>query len=57
MKCGGCVASIEKTIHAVDASASIKADIQTRSINVTTSSDLQGLLTALDVAGYPARAD
>ncbi|MNJ77280.1 Heavy-metal-associated domain protein [compost metagenome] len=57
MKCGGCVASIEKAIHAVDASATVRADIEARSINVTTSSDRQVLLTALDAAGYPAKAD
>lgn len=57
MECGGCVASIEKAVHAVDASASITADIEARTVRVTTSSDRQALLTALDAAGYPAKAD
>lgn len=57
MKCEGCAASIEKAVRAVDASATVRADIEARSINVTTISDRQVLLTALDAAGYPAKAD
>ncbi|MGH7018651.1 MAG: heavy-metal-associated domain-containing protein [Brevundimonas sp.] len=54
IRCGGCVASVEKAIHSVDASAQIIADIEARRVEVTTDADRQSLLTALDAAGYPA---
>ncbi len=44
IRCGGCVAGVEKAIHAVDASAAVKADIEARRVEVTTA------------AGYPAEA-
>ena len=56
IRCDGCVASVEKAIHSVDASAQITADIEARRVEVTTSADRQALLTALDAAGYPAEA-
>ena len=56
IRCGGCVASVEKAIHSVDASAEITADIESRRVEVATSADRQALLTALDAAGYPAEA-
>lgn len=56
IRCGGCVASVEKAIHGVDASALIKADIAARRVEVTTQADRQALLTALADAGYPAEA-
>jgi copper chaperone len=56
IRCEGCVASVEKAIHSVDAAAAIKADIETRRVEVTTEADRQALLNALDAAGYPAEA-
>jgi copper chaperone len=56
IRCGGCVAGVEKAIHSVDASARITAGIETRRVEVTTDADLQTLLTALAAAGYPAEA-
>ncbi|MNU53940.1 copper exporting ATPase [compost metagenome] len=56
IRCGGCVASVEKAIHSVDASAQIVADIEARRVEVTTQADRQALVTALDAAGYPAEA-
>ena len=56
IRCGGCVASVEKAIHSVDASALVIADIEARRVEVTTDADRQTLLTALDAAGYPAEA-
>ncbi len=56
IRCSGCVASVEKAIHGVDASAEIKADIEARGVEVATSADRQALLTALDAVGYPAEA-
>lgn len=56
IRCGGCVASVEKAIHSVDASAQITADIETRRVEVTTQAVYQALVTALDAAGYPVEA-
>lgn len=56
IRCAGCVASVEKAIHSVDASAQITADIEARHVEVATSADPQALMTALADAGYPAEA-
>ena len=56
IRCGGCVASVEKAIRSVDASAQITTDIEARRVEVTTDASRQTLLTALDAAGYPAEA-
>lgn len=56
IRCRGCVASVEKAIHSVDASAQITVDLEARRVEVTTSADRQTLLTALVAAGYPAEA-
>jgi len=56
IRCEGCVASVEKAIHSVDATAAIKADIETRRVEVTTEANRQALLSALEAAGYPAEA-
>ena len=56
IRCGGCVASVEKAIHSVDASAQIVTDIEARRVEVTTEADRQVLMTALADAGYPAEA-
>lgn len=56
IRCDGCVSSVEKAIHSVDASAQITADIEARRIEVATSADRKALLTALADAGYLAEA-
>lgn len=56
IRCDGCVASVEKAIHSVDASAQITADIEARRVEVATAASRQALMTALDAAGYPAEA-
>ncbi|MEG1029448.1 Copper chaperone CopZ [compost metagenome] len=56
IRCEGCVASVEKAIHSVDATAAIKTNIEARRVEVTTDADRQALLAALDAAGYPAEA-
>jgi copper chaperone CopZ len=56
LRCGGCAASVEKAIHAVDAAARITTDIEARRVEVTTDAERQTLLTALADAGYPAEA-
>lgn len=56
IRCDGCVASVEKAIHGVDASAEISADIEARRVEVATNADCQALMTALADAGYPAEA-
>jgi copper chaperone CopZ len=55
MKCGGCAASVEKAIHALDAGAAVKADPTTRQVEVSTTTDRQTLLAALAAAGFEAQ--
>ena len=56
IRCGGCVASVEKAIHSVALSAQITAEIEAHRIEVTTDADRQTLPTVLDAASYPAEA-
>lgn len=55
MKCGGCAATVEKAIHALDADAVVTADPSTRQIEVSTAVDRQALLSALAAAGFEAQ--
>ncbi|MES3028425.1 MAG: heavy-metal-associated domain-containing protein [Pseudomonadota bacterium] len=55
MKCGGCAASVEKAIHALDADASVKTDPATRRVEISSAVDRQALLAALAAAGFEAQ--
>ena len=60
MSCGHCVATIEKSIEALDANAAVTCDLAARTVAVTSAADPSAIVAALDDAGYPAvprRAD
>ncbi|MDN2566654.1 heavy-metal-associated domain-containing protein [Aquibium sp. A9E412] len=55
MTCGGCVKSVTRAIHAVDASARINADPDSRTLEVETGTPRERIATALEQAGFPVR--
>lgn len=54
MSCGHCVATITKSVQALDPSADIKTDLTSRTVSIETKADADKITAALDEAGYPA---
>lgn len=54
MSCGHCKAAIETTIKALDPSAQIMFNMDTRDVQLSSQADTENLITALAKAGYPA---
>ncbi|WP_417673923.1 heavy-metal-associated domain-containing protein [Roseibium sp.] len=54
MSCGHCVASIEKAVKAVDASADVACDLDTHVVEIGTSAGPETITNALRDAGYEA---
>ena len=54
MRCGGCLGSVTRALRAIDADASIEANLDRHEIRVTSSRFESALLAALRDAGYPA---
>jgi mercuric transport protein len=58
ISCGHCVATVEKALGQIDGVAAVKADADSKDVNVTwddEKTDLNAISAALDEAGYPAR--
>lgn len=56
MTCGHCVATIEKAIKAVDATALVRTDLKAQTVAVTTALPAAGIAAALQDAGYDSEA-
>lgn len=54
MSCGHCKAAIEKAVNAVDSAAQLDFDMEKRTVSVSSSASLDGILTALKAEGYEA---
>lgn len=54
MSCGGCVASVERALGALDSVASVKVDLATRRVVVSGPQDLSRpeLVAAIERAGF-----
>jgi len=55
MTCGGCVRRVTAAVQAVDASATVSANVGEHSVDIQSTSTQQALMDALETAGYPAR--
>lgn len=58
ISCGHCVATVEKALGDLEGVVAVKADADTKDVNVTwddDKTDLNAIAAALDEAGYPAR--
>jgi copper chaperone len=56
MTCGHCVSTVEKAIKAVDARASVKTDLASKTVTVDSSAAVEAISKAIDGAGYPNTA-
>lgn len=54
MTCGGCVRGVTRAILDLDATATVTATPETRTVEVDTTASSQDILNALDDAGFPA---
>lgn len=54
MSCDHCVATISKTVRALDGEATVKADLGTQTVSIDSKVDRQKIAVALEEAGYPA---
>lgn len=56
MHCGHCVAKIEKSIKAIDPTASVLCDVTRRSVSVASILNTNALVMAMREAGFEAEA-
>ena len=56
MTCGGCVAAVERIIKAADRQAAVTVDLATGRVDARTSVPAAALVSAIEAAGYGAKA-
>lgn len=56
MACGGCAATIESAVKTLDPTATVHADLASKTVSVTTQETAQAVTGAIVAAGYPATA-
>ena len=56
MACGGCAATIENAIKALDPQATVDANLAEKTVSVTTGQSTETVTKAVTAAGYPATA-
>lgn len=54
MNCGGCVRAVSRAVQALDPQAEVEADLEVRTVKVTSKQSESALLNALSSGGYPA---
>lgn len=52
MTCGGCVRGVSAAIRSVDPGAEVKADLETKEVQVATQAPREKLVAALTEAGF-----
>ena len=56
MACGACVTTITEAVQAVDPSAQIKTDLESKAVDITASVTADALTEAIQKAGYTVKA-
>ncbi|HEX7043928.1 MAG TPA: heavy metal-associated domain-containing protein [Burkholderiales bacterium] len=57
MRCGGCAATVEKTLRSVPGVTDVRVDLAARRAEVSGTAPADVLVAAVQRAGYDARAD
>lgn len=52
MACGACAETITKAVQGLDAAATVKADTETKAVEITTSASGDAVKQAITEAGY-----
>lgn len=55
MACGGCVKSIKEALTALDGSVDVNADLESGTVEVTSSAEPEAIRAAIEEAGFPAQ--
>jgi len=55
MACGGCVKSIKEALTALDRSVDVNADLESGTVEVTSSAEPEAIRAAIEEAGFPAQ--
>ncbi len=55
MSCAHCVGAIENAVKALDAGATVRSDLASKTVDVSSQADPTAVLAALAEAGYEAR--
>ncbi|TLP45594.1 MULTISPECIES: heavy-metal-associated domain-containing protein [Cohaesibacter] len=55
MACGGCVKSIKEALTALDGSVNVNADLESGTVEVTSSAEPEAIRAAIEEAGFPAQ--
>jgi copper chaperone len=56
MACGACVSTITQAVQAVDPSAQVKTDLNSKAVDITASVTAAALTEAIQQAGYTVQA-
>ena len=56
MTCGGCVRSVEKAVKAATGAADVAVDLASGLVSVPDGTDTQAVITAIEEAGFAAKA-
>lgn len=56
MTCGSCARRVTRAVQALDANATVKADVALGTVEVGSTADAAAVATAIAAAGYPATA-
>ncbi len=56
MSCGGCASNVKRTVQAIDSSAKVDIDLQSKTVQVTTAASLETIRVGITEAGYPVTA-
>lgn len=54
MSCGHCKSAVENAIKAVDSTAEVTVDVDTKTVRIPENIDTNAVLAAMKNAGYPA---
>ena len=52
MDCGGCVASIAKAVQKLDGNAKVKANLETKKVEVSSGLSAETIRSAIEDAGF-----
>lgn len=56
MTCGGCATRVTKTVQALDAAATVEADVAAKVVTIQSTVSQAEIVLALTEAGYPPKA-
>ncbi len=56
MTCGHCVATVKRTVAALDPNAQVEIDLPSHQVRIQTQADAEQVRKALEEEGYPAAA-